>query len=240
MPSIVRRGFLAGALALPFAASARAQESREAQRQRQLREDWPWLGRYADENRALLASGAKTNIVFMGDSITEGWRRQRPDFFKPGRVGRGIGGQTTPQMVLRMMADVVAFKPRYLHIMAATNDVAGNTGPMTLAQTFDNFRMMTAIAQAHRIAVIIASVPPADRFPWRPGLETVKPIRAINAWLKGYAKTAGATWLDYWPVLADANGAMKPGMATDGVHPTNQGYDMMATVIEPFLRARRI
>lgn len=240
--SIVRRGFLAGALALPFAASARVQtqESREDKRQRQLRDDWPWLGRYADENRKLIASGAKTNIVFMGDSITEGWRSKRPDFFKAGRVGRGIGGQTTPQMVLRMMADVVALKPRYVHIMAATNDVAGNTGPITPAQTFDNFRMMTAIAQANRIQVIIASVPPADRFPWRPGLETIKPIREINAWLKSYAKNAGATWIDYWPVLADENSVMKPGMATDGVHPTEQGYDMMATVIEPFLRARKI
>ena len=109
-----------------------------------------------------------------------------------------------------------------------------------LAQTFDNFRMMTAIAQANRIQVLLASVPPADRFPWRPGLETVKPIRAINSWLKGYAKTAGATWIDYWPVLADPKGAMKPGLATDGVHPTDRGYDLMATVIEPFLRARKI
>ncbi|MDP5279689.1 GDSL-type esterase/lipase family protein [Sphingomonas sp. DG1-23] len=237
---IVRRGFLAGALSLPLVASAQTQESWEEKRQSQLRDDWPWLGRYAEENRQLLASGKKTNIVFMGDSITEGWRRQRQDFFKPGRVGRGISGQTTPQMVLRMMADVVALKPRYVHIMAATNDVAGNTGKITLAQTCDNFRMMTAIAQAHRIQVVLASVPPADHFPWRQGLETVKPIRAINVWLKNYAKTAGATWIDYWPVLADDKGAMKPGLATDGVHPTDQGYDLMATVIEPFLRARKI
>lgn len=237
---IVRRGFLAGALSLPLIASAKTQESWEEKRQRQLKDDWPWLGRYAEENRALLALGKKTNIVFMGDSITEGWRRQRPDFFKSGRVGRGISGQTTPQMVLRMMADVVALNPRYVHIMAATNDVAGNTGKISLAQTCDNFRMMTAIAQANRIQVVLASVPPADHFPWRQGLETVKPIRAINGWLKSYAKTAGATWIDYWPVLADARGAMKPGLADDGVHPTDQGYDLMATVIEPFLRARRI
>jgi lysophospholipase L1-like esterase len=240
MTRIPRRGFLAGALALPLSSAAKAQESWEEKRQRQLREDWPWLGRYAEENQKLLASGVRTNIVFMGDSITEGWRRQRPGFFKHGRVGRGISGQTTPQMVLRMMADVVALKPRYVHIMAATNDVAGNTGKITLAQTCDNFRMMTAIAQANGIQVLLASVPPADRFPWRPGLETVKPIRAINDWLKTYARPAGATWIDYWPVLADAQGAMKPGLATDGVHPTDQGYDLMATVIEPFLRARKI
>ncbi|UZK66594.1 GDSL-type esterase/lipase family protein [Sphingomonas sp. M1-B02] len=237
---IVRRGFLAGALALPIVAQAQTRESWEEAHQRQLKEDWPWLGRYAEENRALLASGAKTNIVFMGDSITQGWREKRPDFFRAGRVCRGISGQTTPQMVLRMMADVIALKPRYLHIMAATNDIAGNTGKMTLAQTFDNFRMMTELAQANRIQVLIASVPPADQFPWRPGLETVKPIRAINAWLKPYAAKAGATWIDYWPVLADAKGAMQPGMASDGVHPTGEGYDRMATVIEPLLRTRKI
>ncbi|WP_233503512.1 GDSL-type esterase/lipase family protein [Sphingomonas psychrotolerans] len=237
---VVRRGFLAGALALPLVAHAQPQESWEEKRQRQLKDDWPWLGRYAEENRQLRAAGTKTNIVFMGDSITEGWRGQRPAFFRPGRVGRGISGQTTPQMVLRMMADVVGLKPRYVHIMAATNDVAGNTGKITLAQTCHNFRMMTAIAQANRIHVLLASVPPADHFPWRQGLETVKPIRAINAWLKDYAKTAGATWIDYWPVLADEKGAMKPGLATDGVHPTDEGYDRMATVIEPFLRARKL
>jgi lysophospholipase L1-like esterase len=239
MMSIVRRGFLMGALALPVAVRAQTQESWEDKHQRQLKEDWPWLDRYAEENRALRASGAKTNIVFMGDSITEGWRGKRPAFFKAGRIGRGISGQTTPQMVLRMMADVVALKPRYVHIMAATNDVAGNTGKITLAQTCDNFRMMTQIAQANHIQVLLASVPPADHFPWRQGLETVKPIRAINAWLKDYARSAGATWIDYWPVLADANAAMKPGLASDGVHPTEQGYALMETVIEPFLRAHK-
>ena len=237
---IVRRGFLAGALALPIAANAQSQESAEERRQRMFREDWAGLRRYADENRALLASGAKTNIVFMGDSITQGWREAKPDFFRRGRVGRGIGGQTTPQMVLRMMADVIALKPRYLHIMAGTNDVAGNTGPMTREQTLDNIRMMTQLAQANGIKVLIASVPPADHFPWRPGMDTVKPIRAINVALKAYAARAGATWIDYWPVLADERSAMKSGLANDGVHPTAKGYDVMATVIEPFLRIRKI
>jgi lysophospholipase L1-like esterase len=236
---IARRSLLAGALALPLAASAQAQESWEDKHQRQLKEDWPWLGRYAADNAALLKSGARTNIVFMGDSITEGWRDKKPDFFGPGRVCRGIGGQTTPQMVLRMMADVIALKPRYVHIMAGTNDIAGNTGKMTLAQTYDNLRMMTELAQANHIQVLLASVPPANGFPWRPGVETVAPIRAINAWAKDYAKRAGATWVDYTPVLGDAAGAMKPGLASDGVHPTVAGYDAMATVIEPMLRAHK-
>jgi lysophospholipase L1-like esterase len=123
--------------------------------------------------------------------------------------------------------------------MAATNDVASNTGKISFEQTQDNFRMMVTIAKAHGIKVLLASTPPANGYPWRPGLETVAPIRAINAWLKVFAKEVGATWVDYWPVLADAAGGMKSGLATDGVHPTEAGYDAMATVIEPILRANK-
>lgn len=239
-----RTVFALGAL-LPFASAAAAQnapaeETWDQRWQRGLREDWPGLRRYAEENRALLASGVKTNIVFLGDSITQGWREKRPAFFKPGRVGRGISGQTTPQMVLRMMQDVIQLKPKYLHFMAGTNDIAGNTGPMTVTQTQDNIRLIADIARANGIKLLLACVPPADKFPWRPGLEVIKPIREINRWSAAHAQAMGATWIDYTPVLADASGAMKPGMAYDGVHPTEAGYDAMATVIEPFLKARKI
>ena len=240
MTDRVRRGLLGAGLLLPFAARAQEAESWEQKWNRMLREDWPGLGRYAEENRSLIASGAKTDIVFMGDSITQGWREKRPEFFRPGRVGRGIGGETTPQMVLRMMADVIDLKPRYLHIRAGTNDIAGNTGKMTLKQSFDNFQMMTQLAKANRIEVLLASIPPAANYPWRPGLETVAPIRAMNTWLSGYAKRAGATFVDYWPVLDDGSGGMKPGLASDGVHPTQQGYDAMATILEPLLKQRGI
>lgn len=237
--SLRRRSLLAGALALPLVARAQTQETYQQRKERLLHEDFPELSRYAADNARILASGEKVNIVFMGDSITEGWNSKRPGFFTPGRVGRGIGGQTTPQMVLRMMADVVNLKPRFVHIMAGTNDIAGNTGPMTRAQSFDNFRMMTQIARANGIGVILAAVPPADHFPWREGLDVVGPIREINAWLQGYAKAERLTWVDYTPVLGNAKGAMKPGLASDGVHPTEAGYDAMATVIEPILKARR-
>jgi lysophospholipase L1-like esterase len=242
---IARRALLAAGMMLPVAAWAQSQtqtapeETWEQKWQRMLREDWPGLGRYAEANKALIASGQKVDIVFMGDSITEGWPQKRPGFFTPGRVGRGIGGETTPQMVLRMMADVVHLKPRLVHIMAGTNDIAGNTGVIRPDQSFDNFRMMVTIARAHGIKVLLASTPPADHFPWRPGLETVAPIRAINAWLKGYARESGSTWIDYTPALSDANGAMKPGMAFDGVHPTEQGYDAMIAVLEPVLKANK-
>lgn len=198
------------------------------------------LRRYAEENARLIASGAKTNIVFLGDSITAGWRDKRPGFFGPGRVCRGIGGQTTPQMVLRMPQDVVQLKPRVVHIMAGTNDIAGNAGPITLAQSADNIRAMARLARQNGIEVLLASVPPAASFPWIAGLETVGPIREMNAWAKGYAEANGITYVDYTPVLADAAGGMKPGMAYDGVHPDTAGYAAMESVLGPMLAARGI
>jgi lysophospholipase L1-like esterase len=235
-----RRALIQSGLAAPiaFAAAPAAAETFEEQCKRALQPtmDFPQLAKYRADNERLIALNAPVDVVFMGDSITEGWRDKRPGFFKPGRVGRGISGQTTPQMVLRMMADVVHLKPKVLHIMAGTNDIAGNTGPMTPAMTQDNFRMMSDIARAHRVKVLIASIPPAASFPWRPGLETKKPIAEMNAWLKKFASTTGATWVDYHQVLDDGTGAMKPGMAYDGVHPTEAGYDAMATVIDPILK----
>ncbi|TPG21865.1 GDSL family lipase [Sphingomonas koreensis] len=206
----------------------------------EMTKDFPWLARYADENAALIASGKPVGIIFMGDSITEGWHDKHPKFFADTtHVCRGIGGQTTPQMVLRMMADVVHLKPRAVHIMAGTNDIAGNTGPMTPAQSQDNLRMMTEIAQASGIHVLLASIPPSAGFPWRNGLEVTEPIHRLNDWIKGYSQGAGATWVDYHPVLADAQGGMKPGLAVDGVHPTEAGYAAMESALAPILATMR-
>jgi lysophospholipase L1-like esterase len=241
---IDRRTLLAAAAALVSFAPAMGQEERQEtwdeKWARMLREDWPWLGYYAAENERLLASGVEIKVVFLGDSITEGWVQKRPAFFKPGRVNRGIGGQTTAQMVLRMLQDVVQLRPRFVHIMAGTNDIAGNTGPMTVAQSIDNFRAMITLAQANGIDVLLASVPPAASFPWRPGLETVRPIRELNDWAKGYARQHRLTFVDHTAALADERGAMKPGMAYDGVHPTEAGYDAMAGVLGPLLAARGV
>jgi lysophospholipase L1-like esterase len=240
-----RRALIKGALAAPLflgSASAAAKQAFSG------KGDWTqwvhvWMlkefgmiGYYADDNAKLLASRAPVDVVFLGDSITEGWFDKHPSYFVNGRVDRGIGGQTSSQMVLRMMSDVVDLKPKAVHIMAGTNDVAGNTGPMTPKMTEDNFKAMSDIARANRIKVLIASIPPAGAFPWRPGLEVKQPIADLNRRLKAYAHSSGATWVDYWPVLNDGKGAMKPGLAVDGVHPTLAGYQVMESVITPILK----
>lgn len=240
-----RRLFIQGALAAPLvlaAAPALAKQGKppgadwNSWFQGWLARDFGMIGYYAQDNARLLKSRAPVDIVFLGDSITEGWADKRPAFFTTGRVGRGIGGQTTSQMVLRMMPDVVALRPRAVHIMAGTNDIAGNTGPMTARMTEDNFRAMSAIARAHDITLLLASIPPAASFPWRPGLETRPRIAELNAWLKDFARASGATWVDYHPALNDGTGAMKAGLASDGVHPTEAGYAAMETVVTPILR----
>ena len=231
-----RRALLGAAAILPLAAAASPALADDAH-DKQMREDFPWLARYAEANATLIASGKPVGTVFMGDSITEGWQAKHPAYFaNTNHVCRGISGQTTPQMVLRMMADVVHLKPRAVHVMAGTNDVAGNTGPMTAAQTEDNLRMMAEVAKAAGITVLLASIPPSASFPWRPGLAVTEPIRALNRWIEGYARETGATWVDYTPALATAAGGMKPGMAVDGVHPTAEGYAAMERVLGPVVK----
>jgi lysophospholipase L1-like esterase len=230
---IDRRLFIGGvALAAAPLACAAAQDAAE----QRLKTDWPWLGRYADDNKRLIAARTPIDIVFLGDSITEGWRDKSLAFFTPGRINRGIGGQTTPQMLLRFRQDVVELKPRVVHIMAGTNDIAGNTGPMTIAQTQANIMSMAELARAHGISVILASVTPASHFPWRPGLNTVAPIATINAWLKGYAARTGAICADYWTALHHGN-AMRSALTYDGVHPNEAGYAAMAPIAEAAIRA---
>jgi lysophospholipase L1-like esterase len=197
-----------------------------------LHTDWAWLGRYRDANAALKASGQPVDVVFLGDSITQGWYDKVPSYFRAGLVGRGIGGQTSPQMLVRFRQDVLDLHPRAVHIMMGTNDIAANTGPMTLEEIEANFQTLSELARAHHIQVILASIPPATAFPWRPGLETAAKIRTLNAWIQGYAARTGAVYADYTAVLDDGRGGMKPGLAVDGVHPTPQGYAVMAPVAD--------
>jgi len=194
--------------------------------------DWPFLGRYREENGRIVAGGRPVEVVFLGDSITEGWLSKAPAFFTERRICRGIGGQTTPQMLVRFHADVVRLRPRAVHIMAGTNDIAGNTGPSTLAMMQDNFSAMIEIAAAHGIRLILASIPPALEFPWRPGVATVAPIAACNDWLKGEAARIGCPYADYFTAMADRRSGMREGLSYDQVHPTEQGYAVMRPVAE--------
>jgi len=229
-----RRTLLAGGLAaapgLALAQTVAAPPAMSPEELR-LRNDWPFLQRYAAENavdRDLPPE--RRRGVFMGDSITQGWRDAHPAFFADnGFLGRGISGQVTAQMLVRFWPDVVALKPAAVHILAGINDIAQNAGPYDLAATQANLQAMTTLAQANGIAVILATVMPALDFPWRPGLGPAAKVQTLNAWLTAYAAERGAVLADYTRVLDDGTGGMKPGLAYDGVHPTREGY----AVIEP-------
>lgn len=192
-----------------------------------LTRDFGQICRYAAANTALAESRTPVRVVFMGDSITDNWIHSDAALFSNGVVDRGISGQTTPQMLVRFRADVIALKPQVVHIMAGTNDVAGNTGAATIETVEGNIATMAELARAHGIKVILASVPPAAAFPWSPSKRPVPQIAALNTWLRGYAKAQGFGYVDYFAALATPDGAMKPGLASDGVHPTAQGYAVM-------------
>ena len=169
----------------------------------------------------------------MGNSITEAWAPLFPALF-PGRayIGRGISGQTTPQMLLRFHQDVIALAPRAVVILGGTNDIAGNTGPSTLGMIEDNLEAMAEMARAHGIRVILVSVLPVFDYPWRPGLVPAPKIVALNAWMRGYAAAHGDTYLDLHSPMADARGGMRDGLSTDGVHPNEAGYRLMAALTD--------
>ncbi|RAO74945.1 GDSL family lipase [Dyella jiangningensis] len=193
-----------------------------------LAHDFGQLCHYRAKNASLPPPGKATpRVVFLGDSITEGWEKLHPDFFTDGKLDRGISGQTTSQMLLRFRQDVIELHPQVVHILAGTNDVAGNTGPVTLSQVEGNIASMAELARAHGIRVVLGSVPPAEKFPWRSNLVIVPTIKVLNAWIKDYAASHGDTYVDYFSAMADASGGMKEGLSSDGVHPTREGYQVM-------------
>jgi len=200
--------------------------------------DFANLAHYAAANAALPAPGAERRVVFMGDSITEAWATVDPEFFSaPGFINRGISGQTTPQMLLRFRQDVIALKPAVVHILAGTNDIAGNTGPMELSDTETNIASMIDLARAHGIRVVLGSTLPAADFPWRPGLNPGPKIVALDAWLKRYAAKQRITYVDYYAALNDGALGMRSEFARDGVHPTLEGYRAMDPLAEAAIRA---
>ena len=200
-------------------------------------QDWPNLQRFQKENIALLAGERNKNlIVFMGNSITEGWSNIRPEFFedKP-YVNRGIGGQTTPQMLLRFRQDVIQLRPMAVVILAGINDIAGNTGPATIEMIYDNMVSMVELAQASEIKVLLCSVLPAADFPWRPGLKPAEKVIALNDRLKAYAREQQLIYVDYFSAMANPSNGLKEDLGSDGVHPNEKGYRVMEPILEEAL-----
>ncbi|MCE1200429.1 MAG: SGNH/GDSL hydrolase family protein [Marinilabiliales bacterium] len=196
--------------------------------------DWANFQRYREDNAKLGDPKAKeSRVVFMGNSITDGWIRISPEFFEgKSYVDRGISGQTTPQMLVRFRADVVQLKPKVVLILGGTNDIAGNTGPSTLEMIEDNLASMTEIAQANGIKVILCSVLPVYDYPWRPGKQPADKIVALNQWMKEYAGKHKCIYLDYWTAMADERKGLPANYSKDGVHPNKEGYKVMEALAE--------
>ncbi len=269
-----RTNWLVSIAALLFAASAQGQLADEFNPPRanccllnsakgladQL-QDWNQLGRYHQANEELKKQPADPKrVVFMGDSITDFWRLDQSFPGKP-YVNRGIGGQTTPQMLVRMYPDVIDLKPAVMVVLAGTNDIARNTGPMTAELIEDNIMAMTELAQHHGIKVILCSVLPVSDYPFlkqqsgggapaaaagpgRGPFPRVKmtdghpaaDIRKLNSWMKDYAARVNAIYVDYFTPLADEKGWLKEGISDDGLHPNAEGYKAMTAVLVPAIQ----
>ena len=202
---------------------------------KQLLTDFGWLARYkdADEKLGPPAPG-QDRVVFMGDSITEGWHFTGPDgsFNDKPYVNRGISGQTSPQMLVRFRQDVVDLHPKVVVLLAGTNDIAGNTGPMTLEETEANLQSMAEIASANQIRVVLCSVLPAYDFPWQPGMEPAIKVENLNAWIKKYAAEKGYPYVDYHSAMKDQRDGLPEKLSKDGVHPNLAGYAIMTPLVE--------
>lgn len=203
--------------------------------------DWAFLAKFREADALLApATPGETRVVFMGDSITEGWGMKatatspaRGEFF-PGKpyINRGISGQTTPQMLVRFRQDVVLLKPKVVVLLAGTNDIAENTGKETLEEIGNNIASMSEIARANGIHVVLCSVLPASDFHWHRGLEPAPKIKALNAWMKDYAAKNGFVYVDYYSPMVNSEGGLKAELSPDGVHPNKAGYDLMGPLAE--------
>lgn len=196
--------------------------------------DWPNIGRYQKANEALGAPAkGERRVVFLGNSITEGWVSTDPAFFegKP-YIGRGISGQTTPQMLARFRQDVVNLKPAVVVLLAGINDIAQNTGYIPLEDTAGNIFSMAELAQANGIAVVLCSVLPASDFGWRPGMEPGPKVVALNRLIRAYAERNNIPYVDYYTPMTDGKLGLKKELGEDGVHPNLTGYKIMEPLVE--------
>lgn len=201
--------------------------------------DWPAICQYRGDNLRLRAMPqAAREVVFMGDSITENWGYADPAFYRTGRINRGISGQTTQQMLLRFPSDVIALRPRVVHIMAGTNDIAGNTGPTTLDAIEGNIAAMVVLAKAAGIRVVLAATPPSVVFNWTPTLRPASTIAALNLRLRQLAVRERVIFVDYGTVLATPTGGLRPEYTFDGTHPNAAGYAAIAPLATRALQQR--
>ena len=208
--------------------------------------DWPLLARYRDANRALPSPAAsESRVVFMGDSITDAWPNARfGDYFATHKsyVGRGISGQTTPQMLIRFRPDVIDLHPKAVVILAGTNDIAGNTGPMTNEEIQSNIMSMAELARVNKIEVVLSSILPVSNYHVNPALgaqtalRPMERIRAINDWMKKYAAAEGHVYLDYVPAMSDQSGLLRTELSADDLHPNAQGYAIMAPLADAAIK----
>lgn len=197
--------------------------------------DWPDLRRYRSENEKVGLPAANENrVVFMGNSITDGWINARPEFFsKNPYLDRGISGQTTPQMLIRFRQDVIDMKPKVVVILAGINDIAENTGPSSVEMIENNLMSMAQLAKANGIKVVMCSITPANAFPWRPGINPVEKVAAVNKWMKSYAAKNNFVYVDYFDAMVDDQKGLPANLSKDGVHPTAEGYKIMESLVVP-------
>ena len=202
-------------------------------------EDWPNLKKYAKANEELgLPSAGEKRVVFMGNSITESWGIIDSSFFKDnGYIDRGISGQTSSQMLLRFRQDVINLKPAVVVILAGTNDIAENTGPISLRDILGNIISMTQLAEASNIKVILCSVLPAYDFPWHRGLKPADKIIKLNSMIKSYCDEKNIPYVDYYSKMVDEEKSLDKKYTNDGVHPTLAGYKVMDPLIDKEIKA---
>jgi acyl-CoA thioesterase-1 len=202
--------------------------------------DWPNLTRYRISNDEVKRASQPVPVVFLGDSITDAWDDEGRGGFFPGKgyLNRGISGQTTPQMLVRLRPDVLAHKPRVLVLLAGTNDIAGNTGPMSNEDIEQNLAAIAELATAHGVKVVVAGILPISDYHQKPDVvaqiirRPMTRINAVNAWLRQYAAEHGHVYLDYAPVIADARGMLKAEFSDDDLHPNALGYAAMTPLAE--------
>jgi len=206
--------------------------------------DWPFIKKYEGENaQAPAPVPGEKRVVFMGNSITEGWKGWDPSFFS-GRpyYDRGISGQTTGQMLVRFREDVINLKPSVVVIMAGINDIAENNGPSKLQDVFGNIVSMAELAKASHIKVVLCSVMPANKIPWRPSIDPVSAVGKLNTMIKEYCDKNGIVYCDYFTAMADSLRGLPVKLSGDGVHPNLEGYKVMEPLaekaIDKALRAR--